>query len=298
MSSDDVAVICVEIRPVSAIKPKGELLFAAHPTGRPAVFVAPSMYLESYGKFRDAIFRITTVDGEKVVVPLKYLEELRSKPEEVINHAKANERVFETKITGMSIEHECLNRIIRADLTRKVPMKKGDKLPDTMLAWMVERAEEFEVDATELVDAQLILIMAGIHSTVMTITQMLYDLAAYPECTEDLRAEIRSVLAEKGGVMNNSHALFQMKLLDSFMLESQRHNPILMSMRSTPKLFTAVVGKTDGTQIPAGVYMSGSTGLQGPTLYLTIYNAPSARHIRYVYDSRFSINPPTSHLPG
>lgn len=44
--------------------------------------------------------------------------------------------------------------------------------------------------------------------------------------------------------MNNSHALFQMKLLDSFMLESQRHNPILMSMRSTPKLFTAVVGKT------------------------------------------------------
>lgn len=51
-------------------------------------------------------------------------------------------------------------------------MKKGDKLPDTMLAWMVERAEEFEVDATELVDAQLILIMAGIHSTVMTITQM------------------------------------------------------------------------------------------------------------------------------
>lgn len=30
------------------------------------------------------------------------------------------EKVFETKITGMSIEHECLNRIIRADLTRKV----------------------------------------------------------------------------------------------------------------------------------------------------------------------------------
>ena len=31
--------------------------------------------------------------GEKVVVPLKYAEELRNKPEEQINNAKAHERV-------------------------------------------------------------------------------------------------------------------------------------------------------------------------------------------------------------
>jgi hypothetical protein len=31
--------------------------------------------------------------GEKVVVPLKYVEELRNKPEEEINNAKAHERV-------------------------------------------------------------------------------------------------------------------------------------------------------------------------------------------------------------
>ena len=51
-------------------------------------------------------------------------------------------------------------------------MGKGDELPYTMLAWMVEKAEEYEVDDDELANTQLILIMAGIHTTTMTITHM------------------------------------------------------------------------------------------------------------------------------
>lgn len=62
----------------------------------------------------------------------------------------------------------------------------------------------------------------------LTRYNSLYDLAAYPECIKDLRDEVNSVLAENGGIMN-SQALFQMKLLDSFLLESQRHNPVQMS---------------------------------------------------------------------
>ena len=107
-------------------------------------------------------------------------------------------------------------------------MAKGDGLPDTMMAWMIEKADEFKADDDELAETQLIFIMAGIHTTTMTITHMLYDLAAYSDCVDDLRKEITTVLSENDGVLS-SHALFQMKLLDSFMLESQRHNPIQMS---------------------------------------------------------------------
>lgn len=45
-----------------------------------------------------------------------------------------------------------------------------------------------------------------------------------PELAQDIRDEITSVLKETGGVMT-SQALFNMKLLDSFMRESQRFTP-------------------------------------------------------------------------
>jgi hypothetical protein len=52
----------------------------------------------------------------------------------------------------------------------------------------------------------------------------IYDLLSRPELVEELRQEIKTVLAANDGVMT-THALFEMKLLDSVMKESQRHNP-------------------------------------------------------------------------
>lgn len=52
----------------------------------------------------------------------------------------------------------------------------------------------------------------------------MYDLASRPEVVQDIRKEIKSVLADTDGVMTSS-ALFNMKLLDSFMRESQRFTP-------------------------------------------------------------------------
>lgn len=46
----------------------------------------------------------------------------------------------------------------------------------------------------------------------------------HPEVVADIRKEIVSVLGETDGVMT-SQALFNMKLLDSFMRESQRFTP-------------------------------------------------------------------------
>lgn len=52
----------------------------------------------------------------------------------------------------------------------------------------------------------------------------LYDLAVRPEIVQDLQDEIRTVLAANDGIPS-THALFEMKLLDSVMKESQRTNP-------------------------------------------------------------------------
>lgn len=51
-----------------------------------------------------------------------------------------------------------------------------------------------------------------------------YDIAFHNEVVEDLRQEIRSAVSDANGEMT-TQALFQMKLLDSVMRESQRMHP-------------------------------------------------------------------------
>jgi len=45
-----------------------------------------------------------------------------------------------------------------------------------------------------------------------------------PELIAELRNEVKTSLEANGGIMT-THALYEMKLLDSFMKESQRMNP-------------------------------------------------------------------------
>lgn len=58
-----------------------------------------------------------------------------------------------------------------------------------------------------------------------------------PELVRDLRKEIASVLKETNGVMT-SQALFNMKLLDSVMRESQRFTPPFVGMFLSTPFFT------------------------------------------------------------
>lgn len=101
-----------------------------------------------------------------------------------------------------------------------------------------------------------------------------------PEIVQDIRKEIKAVLEKTNGVMT-SQALFNMKLLDSFMRESQRFTPPFVGMlkcwpcrlqslwleltqythQSCPRAdsFRRYVQKPitfkDGTHIPAGTFI-------------------------------------------
>lgn len=70
-----------------------------------------------------------------------------------------------------------------------------------------------------------------------------------PDVVEELREEITRVLAANDGVMT-THALFEMKLLDSVMKESQRVNPgsLIRFQRYVDKPVTL----SDGTHLPSG----------------------------------------------
>ena len=71
--------------------------------------------------------------------------------------------------------------------------------------------------------AQIMLSVAGIHTTTDLATQTLLDIAQHPEIIEPLRQEITSVLRDAGWTKKG---LYEMKLLDSVIKESQRVKPI------------------------------------------------------------------------
>jgi cytochrome P450 len=67
---------------------------------------------------------------------------------------------------------------------------------------------------------------AAIHTTSITLTNVLYDLAANPEYAEVLREEIEHISAEEPDGKLRKKTMPKLRKLDSFIKESQRINPL------------------------------------------------------------------------
>ncbi|KAJ5590031.1 hypothetical protein N7450_004003 [Penicillium hetheringtonii] len=99
---------------------------------------------------------------------------------------------------------------------------------------------------------QMSLSLAAIHTTSNLLTNVIYDLAAYPEYIQPLRDEIKAVTDEDGSLKKTS--LLKMKLMDSVIKESQRLHPV--SMASLNRLTTKKTTLSDGTVIPKGAMIA------------------------------------------
>ncbi|KAJ0385947.1 hypothetical protein COL922a_005315 [Colletotrichum nupharicola] len=134
---------------------------------------------------------------------------------------------------------------------RKRLNTEGTEAPEDMLQWFIAKSSKFGMDSNEkLAETQLSLSVVAIHTTTMAATHTVYDIAARcPDVIPALRDEIKSVLAANGNEWTTS-ALFQMKLLDSVMRDSQRFNPA--SLISFLRTITKPVTLKDGTTLPAG----------------------------------------------
>ena len=113
-----------------------------------------------------------------------------------------------------------------------VPILKGREeleiKPKDFLQWMSDSAQGEETDKEFIASIQLKLSFAAIHTSAAAPTQILYDLCARPEYISLLRQEIEEVAQAHGGIMNKQ-ALRKLMKMDSFMKESQRFNPLLLS---------------------------------------------------------------------
>ncbi|KAJ6041518.1 hypothetical protein N7460_006908 [Penicillium canescens] len=141
------------------------------------------------------------------------------------------------------------NELERRDLIRagKLPEDDPPRIRDA-LDWFKETAEANNFTNFNISRAQVGLSLAAIHTTSNLLTNIMYDLAAYPEYIQPLRDEICAVAAEDG-VLNKT-SLLKLKLMDSVMKESQRMHPL--GLTGLNRYATQQITFSDGTIIPKG----------------------------------------------
>jgi gliotoxin biosynthesis cytochrome P450 monooxygenase len=102
-----------------------------------------------------------------------------------------------------------------------------------LISWILRHHKADQQPNAEAVgEEQLLTSFAAIHTTSMTVSQAIYDLATYPQYIPELRAEINEVSAEEPDGKLKKTNISKLRKLDSFIKESQRMHPL--GMGSSP----------------------------------------------------------------
>ncbi|KAM5530553.1 hypothetical protein V8D89_015788 [Ganoderma adspersum] len=115
--------------------------------------------------------------------------------------------------------------------------------PNDVLQWIIEEAIRRNHSDVSIVEHMFLVNFAAIHTSSNSITHVLYDLAAMPECIQLLREEIEA-----------QAALDKMWKLDSVFRESSRHYGI--SLIGLPRKVIKDITLHDGTFIPKGTVVA------------------------------------------
>ncbi|KAK5637332.1 hypothetical protein RRF57_013044 [Xylaria bambusicola] len=145
-----------------------------------------------------------------------------------------------------------------------MPKESKSSRDYSVIEWMSRSAQGGDRDPRILVKKLLFLTLAAIHTSTMSITHALFDLCEHTECIEPLREEIEAVVRTQGW---NLSAINSMKLLDSFLKESQRINhPGLLSFN---RWVRSPLHLSDGTVLPSNTFISMPTNsiAHDPELY-------------------------------
>lgn len=107
---------------------------------------------------------------------------------------------------------------------RRQQRNRGEKVEfDDAIEWFEREANGSHYDPAI---SQLIMSVAAIHTTTDLVAQVLIDLANHPEMLQPLREEMIAVVGEGGW---KKASLYNLKVLDSVIKETQRVKPIGLS---------------------------------------------------------------------
>ncbi|KAK2594826.1 hypothetical protein QQS21_007454 [Conoideocrella luteorostrata] len=146
-------------------------------------------------------------------------------------------------------------RLLGPVITKRKSSIKNDPdyaKPNDFLQWMLDDARPDEEHPNDIAHRQLLVSLAAIHTTSMSVSHFIYDLCAYPQYIEPLRDEIIQTLREDGGFKKTT--LHKLRKMDSFLKESQRMNPPLVL--SFQRIVKTPLTLKDGAKIPTGTHLA------------------------------------------
>lgn len=110
----------------------------------------------------------------------------------------------------------------RRNAIKQEALAQGNPCPfDDSIEWFGREYDKHD-PATE----QIAISIVAYHTTSDLLSETLVNLCRYPDTFKALREEIVTVLSEEGGL--TKAALYNLKLMDSVIKESQRLRPILL----------------------------------------------------------------------
>lgn len=176
---------------------------------------------------------------------------------------------------------------------KRAAAEQGCPLPiyDDAIEWGEEESARSKYDPAIY---QLALAGATIHTTTDLVTQMILNILPRPDLVVVLRAEMIDVLGREGWAKTS---LYNLKLMDSVMKETQSLKPIQSSKSQTSSHLTkhandsisvslgriaeADVHLSDGTFIPAGMKCAvANTSRHDPALYDSPFEFDGYRFLR------------------
>ncbi|VUC23403.1 unnamed protein product [Clonostachys rosea] len=144
---------------------------------------------------------------------LEYLQALKPWPEALRPVA----RFFLPQRAKLLKQWNQAHRHLSATLVARAASNSRND-PPSVIDHIIDSNPHVKVD--ELIHTQMALVVAGIHTTSAALTQLLFDMAAHPEQSRELRDEVDGVFDGHW----TKQSLDQLKKLDSWMKESQRMN--------------------------------------------------------------------------
>ena len=116
---------------------------------------------------------------------------------------------------------------------------EGEEEEDTLLNWQIDHAQPSEKEIPEMAARQCILTLASIHTTAMTVGNIIYDLCAHPEWIPVMVEEVEDIYSKLGGPsvkwgeqtesgITSKEWCAGLEKVDSLFVESQRHNPVIL----------------------------------------------------------------------
>ncbi|KAL1864558.1 hypothetical protein Daus18300_007573 [Diaporthe australafricana] len=164
--------------------------------------------------------------------------------------------------------------------TNRVGKKRSDESSDA-LDWFEEVAASLGETYDPTV-AQLTFAVAGMHSTVDHLCQILIDLRDKPEVVASLRLELIEAFTKNGWTQA---ALMQLKLMESVMKESQRMKPINRVINK--RIVTEDRTLSNNVVLPRGAFVAVSGERM---LNPSVYNDPE-RYDAYRFIKRAEADP-------